>query len=173
MKKNKEKTKSGKCSKQEWVKSHPFETFFLVLGTLFAVYAAFSFLIGYSLFGRHKSCDDWHPGMTNEEKIMASLKWVNKFDSVVFELTDPVSRNTYRSNGKQIPYRNTEVILQFQSDCCHVYEKNSALTDQPSEVLPEGDEGVVVLRYTGRYEDSRGDIQTAPIFEYDDLNTCK
>lgn len=165
----------SKSSETIWILRHPFKAIFVGLGLSALSSSAFLLWCGYLLFGSDP-CRGWRSGMTKNEKIMMTLDGANKSNSLSFEFISPQDGRVYRGLAKQVPYESAEAIIREQPYCCYVYGQESALTDDP-KLLDEslrGDEGVVVLRYIGKYKDRHtGVTHTAPTFTYLNLNACK
>jgi hypothetical protein len=147
----------------------------VVLVASIMAFVGFIFWIGDGLFGPDP-CRNWRPGMTHQEKILMVLDNTNRLNSLVFEITRPETGDIYADLIPQVPYESAEIILKEQPDCCHVYSQHTALTDHPKLVdkTSKGDEGVVVLRYIGKYRESpKAQSHAAPISRYLNLNNCK
>ncbi len=174
IKNKKEQNLSGQ-SEKFWVLQYPLKSIFIVAGVLVLVAIAFVLWGGYLLFGSDP-CNDWRPSMTKSEKILMALESANKSNSLSFEFISSQDGKIYRGLAKQVPFKNVETILREQPNCCRVYEQDSALTDDPKPLNESlrGDEGVVVLRYMGKYRDRHtGLIHTAPTFTYLNFNICR
>ena len=117
-------------------------------------------------------CDNWHTGMTKEEKIMLVLEAANREPKLVFEIKNTEGK-VYLGRGRQIPYPDVDSILKTNPDCCKLVSAHTADTKHPSEKLPENDEGILMLRYKGQYHDNAGQIYEAPVVLRQNLNLCK
>ncbi|MFN3701633.1 MAG: hypothetical protein ACK4VI_08965 [Alphaproteobacteria bacterium] len=145
----------------------------IIISTL--LFSAFMLWTGSLLFGRDP-CRNWRPGMTDEQKILMALENTNRSNALVFEIIRSETGETYADLIPQIPYKSAEVILREQPDCCHIYSQDTAFTDHPKPVNKTlaGDEGVVIMRYVGRYRlHSKAEMQEASAFMYQNLNNCK
>lgn len=155
-----------------YVKAHPFRMLLLVMAIAAAAVAGFLAWVSHELL-YDPVCGNWHPGMTKEEKIEMALEIANREPRLVFEITNPETKLTYLGRGKQIPYPDVASILRENHECCKVVSKQTVDTEHPREDLPEGDEGVLILRYKGSYEGSDHQAHQAPIDLRQDLNNCK
>jgi hypothetical protein len=135
---------------------------------LFAV----SYWAGYQLF-HNFACDGWHEGMTRDEKIFDTLRFVNQQKSIVFESIDSQSGQAFRFNANQIPYENIQMILKSNPDCCKLFSKDTAFTEHPKEDIIGKDEGVVMLRYNGHYLGSDKIAHNAKTYQFMNYNSCK
>ncbi len=154
------------------IAKHPFRSLFIVLGVIALVCLTLSWVLTQAILAE-PLCDNWKVGMTREEKVLLSVKTVNDLYKPRFKIIDTETGNVHFKTEKQIPYKNAGEILVKYPECCKLYSTDTARTDNPSEEIFEGDEGIVYVNYIGRYKDSSGKIHKAPIALYADLNPCK
>lgn len=91
---------------------------------------------------------------SREEKIKDFLMLTNEQEKSYFILGAGNNDLNRRFVGKQMPYKSAEEILKKFPDCCKLYSQTTYNTDHPSEILPEGDDGVAVLHYPALTETS-------------------
>ena len=141
--------------KKYWVQRHPVKTALIFLGVLAIAFIAFVLWVG-SLMFYDPTCEEWRPGMSEEEKILLAVKIVNGLNWLPFEKTTPTGEK-YLNGEKPIPFANAEAILREQPNCCKLV----------SSTNPK-DKGVVLVNYIGRYSNI-----SAPIVVHVDFNKCK
>ena len=118
-------------------------------------------------------CDNWHAGMTKEEKIMLVLEAANREPGLTFEFTSEENNKKFKSWAKQFPYPDVASILKENPHCCKLVSKETVDAKNPSEDVSLGDEGVLMVRYKGHYVSSNRKLKQALAVFNKDLNICK
>ncbi len=158
--------------KKYWLFRHPVKTLLIILGSFLCGVLALSYLMTAALLP--KTCDDWHKGMTREEKILLAVQIVNDTGYARVRMFSESANDYYYSGtAKLIPYATAEEILKEQPDCCKLYNGAAMHTETPSEVLSGEDEGIVHVGYMGRLVDRSGKMMTVPVSVYVNFNYCR
>ncbi|PZP54836.1 MAG: hypothetical protein DI586_08685 [Micavibrio aeruginosavorus] len=144
---------------------------FIVVALSSSVYGVL-YKIGHGLFG-NVLCEQWYPGMPPERKIAIVLQHVSRAKSVRVVLTDRNNGKKYDDLDRQTPIENPVELLLTQPGCCRIFSQRTAGTDNPSQILSKGDEGVVVISYRHKSKITGEFLPDAKVSESFDYNDCK
>ena len=158
-------------AKKSWIRRHLIKTLVIILGVSGIACVGFLAWTSHMLL-RNPLCDEWKSGMDRNEKIHLALQVVNDSYQAAFVVGERDDGSPILNPGTQIPYPNTDIILSHYPDCCGLYSRHTAKTENPSEDISRDDEGIVVMRYPGNFRDNSGEVRTAPILMYADFNSC-
>jgi hypothetical protein len=155
----------------EIVKNHPVKTLLLTALVVALGLAGYIFwALGQAFVD--PTCDAWRPDMTKDEKIRMILEDVNKEYKLSF-FHNEAEGKVYHKN---YPYTGADEILRRNPQCCRVVSSWNVNPEDPDtfdEHLSVGDEGLVYVRYSGRYRGDDGKVHEGIVTAYANLNNCK